>query len=483
MPDKVPIHQSEEDLYLPDEPEVSATRQIVDSKAKRLEEWRGFFVHLFDFRSDKVNDLDTIESIRQDVDFRGTKLWVLICAILVASLGLNINSTAVIIGAMCISPLMGPIIGFGTALGIYDFELLKRSLRNLGMTTLFSILSATIYFLLSPIKIPASELLARTYPTVYDVLIALFGGAAGMIAISTKSKGQVLPGVAIATALMPPLCTVGFGIANGQWTYVAGALYLFLINSVFIAFATYVVVRVLRLPKKGFLDPNRGKKVRRMIVVITVCTVLPSIYLSVQLVQDTVLNRRIDLFVKEAFKFSETAVVRNELTIKDGKRNLSVLLIGEPLRQHTIDSVSALMPKYGISGVTLSIRQGILGEEADMGELRSVLLKDLYENSEAIIAHQSRQIDSLKSRLATFDRYNELQDEMLREMKVLFPNVRNAFFSSMASLAQGRDSVIQVVVQPTKPGAIGRKDQERLKGWIATRTASKEARIIIDNPK
>ena len=190
-----------------------ATTKSVSAKVEEPEEniwwmsaWR-WLRRLLDFRDDKAGDVATIESLKGDVEFRGTKLWILICAILVASIGLNVNSTAVIIGAMLISPLMGPIIGFGLGFGIADLDLVRKSLRNLALTTLFSITTATIYFLLTPLDQPGSELLGRTEPSLYDVLIAFFGGAAGLIAGSSKSKGQVLPGVAIATALMPPLCT------------------------------------------------------------------------------------------------------------------------------------------------------------------------------------------------------------------------------------------------------------------------------------
>ena len=185
-----------------------------------------FFVRNFDVRQDKEDELDTIESIKKGVEFKGTNLWVLIFATFVASLGLNTNSTAVIIGAMLISPLMGPIMGFGLGLGISDFELIKRSFRNFATATIFSVITSTLYFLISPISEAQSELLARTQPTVYDVLIAFFGGLAGIVASSTKSKGNVIPGVAIATALMPPLCTAGFGLASGNLYYFFGAFYL-----------------------------------------------------------------------------------------------------------------------------------------------------------------------------------------------------------------------------------------------------------------
>ena len=207
------------------------------------------FVRMVDGRQEKENEMETIESIQKGVEVKGTNLWVLIFAIFVASLGLNTNSTAVIIGAMLISPLMGPIMGFGLGLGISDFELIKRAFRNFATATIFSVITSTLFFLISPISEAQSELLARTQPTVYDVLIAFFGGLAGIVASSTKSKGNVIPGVAIATALMPPLCTAGFGLASGNLYYFFGAFYLYFINTVFISLATFLVVRLLKYPK------------------------------------------------------------------------------------------------------------------------------------------------------------------------------------------------------------------------------------------
>ncbi|MFW9613757.1 MAG: TIGR00341 family protein, partial [Macellibacteroides fermentans] len=224
-----------------------------------------FFVRNFDVRQDKEDELETIDTISKGIEFKGTNLWVLIFATFIASLGLNTNSTAVIIGAMLISPLMGPIMGFGVGLGISDFDMIKRSFRNFATATIFSVITSSIYFMISPISEAQSELLARTQPTVYDVLIAFFGGLAGIIASSTKSKGNVIPGVAIATALMPPLCTAGYGIATGNLYYFFGAFYLFFINTVFISVATYLVVRVLKYPKKVFLDKAREKTVHRYV--------------------------------------------------------------------------------------------------------------------------------------------------------------------------------------------------------------------------
>ena len=195
---------------------------------------RQFLGHYLDQSQDRESEQVTVEAIREGIEFKGSTIWILIFAIFIASLGLNTNSTAVIIGAMLISPLMGPIMGIGLGLGINDFELIKKSFRNLAVATIFSVLTSTLYFLISPLNEARSELLARTSPTIYDVLIALFGGLAGIVAMATKQKGNVIPGVAIATALMPPLCTAGFGLANGNMHYFFGAFYLFFINSVFI---------------------------------------------------------------------------------------------------------------------------------------------------------------------------------------------------------------------------------------------------------
>ena len=238
---------------------------------------RKFFNEYLDLNRSKEDEQLTVDAIRSGVEFKGTNLWVLIFATFIASLGLNVNSTAVIIGAMLISPLMGPIMGVGLSIGLNDFELMKRSLKSYLVATLFSVTTATIYFAFTPLDEVQSELLARTSPTIYDVFIALVGGLAGIVALATKEKGNVIPGVAIATALMPPLCTAGFGIATGNLLYFLGAFYLYFINSVFISLATYIGVRVMHFQRKQFVDKAREKLVKRYIIWITIGTMCPAI--------------------------------------------------------------------------------------------------------------------------------------------------------------------------------------------------------------
>lgn len=232
-------------------------------------------------------DVATAElRIRENIPFRGPNVLILACAIVIASVGLNVNSIPVIIGAMLVSPLMGPIIGFGLSLGTNNTQLLLQSLKNLGIMVSISILASSIYFAISPLRMAnPSELLARTQPTIYDVLIAFFGGAAGIIETARKQQGTVISGVAIATALMPPLCTIGFGIALFNWRYALGAFYLFCINSIFIALATFFGVKYLHFPLSHYDDPRKERRVRWIIAIVILLVLIPSILTAISVIR------------------------------------------------------------------------------------------------------------------------------------------------------------------------------------------------------
>ena len=278
-----------------------------------------------------VPQADAEADIRDGVSFRGTNMIILVLAILIASLGLNTNSTAVIIGAMLISPLMGPIIGVGLGVGIHDFDLIKRALRNLVMAAGFSVLASTLYFLISPVNEGHSELLARTSPTIYDVLIGFVGGGAGIVAIGSKSKGNVIPGVAIATALMPPLCTAGYGLATWQLNYFFGAAYLFLINSIYIAFATFIGVKLLGYKGVSVVDDQRARKVRRIVYVLAALTMLPSIWLTYNMLRESKFAMQAGEFVNRECRFPDTQVLSDRAYTENGQRIISITLIGRTL--------------------------------------------------------------------------------------------------------------------------------------------------------
>ncbi len=460
----------------------TASNQQLDENIWWLNAWR-WLRRLLDFRDDKAGDVATIESLKADVEFRGTKLWILICAILVASIGLNVNSTAVIIGAMLISPLMGPIIGFGLGFGIADLDLVRKSLRNLGLTTLFSILTATIYFLLTPLDQPGSEILGRTEPSLYDVLIAFFGGAAGLIAGSSKSKGQVLPGVAIATALMPPLCTAGFGIATGNWPFFFGAIYLYIINSVFIAFATFVMVRIMRFPMKSVVSSDMRKRSYRWITVIAVCTLIPSIYLSIRLVRDSYQEQRAKQFVADHFAPPEHQVIRQSFVRADGDKQpyIDLVLIGKPLSAQTIDSIATLLPNYGLSNFDLQVHQGIDNEApTDYEQLGGVLLRDLYERSERTASEQRAEIDSLRRTLLRYDYYKSLTHDVSDEARAVFTDISKVRLMPSMEFIQGQDSVLHILVT-TPSHRLAPAERKKLEQWLQKRTKADDLELILTN--
>lgn len=446
-----------------------------------LQQIKFFLSRHFDLRQEKEDEEETIESLKKGVEFRGTNLWVLIFAIFLASLGLNTNSTAVIIGAMLISPLMGPIMGFGLGLGITDFDLVKRSLRSYLTATLFSVVTATIYFLISPISEAQSELLARTSPTIYDVLIAFFGGLAGIVAGSTKSKGNVIPGVAIATALMPPLCTAGFGLATGNLSYFLGAFYLYFINTVFISLSTYIVVRVLKYPNKEFLDKKSAMVVRRYMMIIVTCTIIPSLYLTYRVLRNTVFDEQVRSFVNKELDFPNTQVLSRTVAVDTaGRKALNVVLLGDEVPDMMIETARARMRDYGLGGIGLNIQQGF-GSDVDINELKSVLMKDLYKNNEELVRAQAAQIDSLKHTVDRYRRASHLALSLTPELRVLYPQVERLACTPtiIANTVQDKPDTVLLVYVKVK-NALTPDEQRKLSQWMAARTEEKNIKLIID---
>lgn len=379
----------------------------------------------FDLNGYLIPQSEAETAIREGVSFRGINIIILIVAIFIASLGLNVNSTAVIIGAMLISPLMGPIIGIGLAVGIHDFDLIKRSFRNLMMATLFSVATSCVYFLISPVNEGHSELLARTSPTIYDVFIGFFGGAAGILAIGSKIKGNVIPGVAIATALMPPLCTVGYGIATWQLNYFLGALYLFFINSVFIACATTMGVKLMKYHPKDFTNPQRAHKVRNVVYTIAFLTMLPACYLTVNMYKENMFMSNCDRFVDQQCNFDGTQVLSHKEVMKNGRKSLTVSLVGRILPQDSLLlALTDKMNDYHIAGTKLRIIQGDNSSGFDVTQATSSMLRDMYQVTQSTITRQQEIIDSLRASTALMARNDTMSATISPEIKILFPNVK-----------------------------------------------------------
>lgn len=440
-----------------------------------------FLNEYLDLRKDKDNELATVESIRKGVEFKGANLWILIFAIFMASLGLNVNSTAVIIGAMLISPLMGPIMGVGLSVGLNDFELMKRSLKSFFITTLFSVTTATVFFLISPVAEGQSELLARTSPTIYDVFIALMGGLAGVTALSTKEKGNVIPGVAIATALMPPLCTAGYGLATGNLIYFLGAFYLYFINSVFISLATFLGVRVMHFKRKEFVDKRREKTVRKYIVFIAVLTMCPAVYLTVGIIQDTFYRGAVNKFVTEQLAFENTQVLDKKIICEGDERELRVVLIGQEVPEASIAIARSKMKDYKLKDTKLVIMQGMNNESLDISSIRAMVMEDFYKNSEQRLVEQKQKIDALEKELERYQSFNNLGKEIIPELKVLYPSVKSVAISYAVETGVDSlrtDTVTFAVLKFGKNPSTA--EEKKITNWLKARTGAKKLRLITE---
>ncbi|MBO4645308.1 MAG: DUF389 domain-containing protein [Bacteroidales bacterium] len=339
----------------------------------------------------------TILSIKKSVGFSGINIWVLFFAIIIASVGLNVNSTAVIIGAMLISPLMGPINGVGLAIGTFDMELLRRSARNLLVMVSISLFASTLYFLLSPLGDAQSELLARTRPTIFDVMIAFFGGLAGIVAASRKDTPfTVISGVAIATALMPPLCTAGFGLATLQFKYFAGAFYLFFINSFFISLGTFIIVRYLHFPIHKFMDPKRERLTKRGIAVLAVLVIIPSLISAISVVRETVFNSQASKFVKDIVEsrfLKDVQLVNYEKEFDRKSPTLTLSVVGSEIPPATVDSIRMVMAKeYGLNTTQLKIKQ--TGVVID-GDMQAGVLQNMLAEQKREIEEKDKEIAAL----------------------------------------------------------------------------------------
>ncbi len=450
-------------------------------KLPDLKEWKNSLAGYFDLSADLLPQEEAETVIREGVSFRGTNILILIIAIFIASLGLNTNSTAVIIGAMLISPLMGPIIGIGLAVGIQDFDLMKRSFRNLMAAAFFSIITSCIYFLISPVNEGHSELLARTSPTIYDVFIGFFGGAAGILAIGSKVKGNVIPGVAIATALMPPLCTVGYGLATFQMTYFFGALFLFFINSVFIALATTVGVKLMKYHVKDFSNPQRAKRVRNLVYSIAILTMIPAGYLTWRMFQQSAFNVNCERFVDQQFNFDGTQVLHSSAVMKGNHKTLTVSLIGKVLPQDSLVlALTDKLPDYNLGGTRLKIIQGDTPDNMfDATQATSTMLRDMYQVTQNTINIQRETIDSLRAVYADICRNDTMGATISPELKVLFPEVADiAITRAIVSNVNTRclDTLNIALVHYSKP--MNKGQGEKFLKYLEARLATKSIKIV-----
>lgn len=431
---------------------------------------KNFLQYRFSLHYDNAEEQDTIESVKSNVEFKGANLWTLIFAIFIASIGLNVNSTAVIIGAMLISPLMGPIMGVGFGIGINDFELVKKAARNLVIATIISVATSTLYFYITPLHDASSELLARTSPSIWDVFIAGFGGLSGIIAATRKEKSNTIPGVAIATALMPPLCTAGYGLASGNLYFFLGAMYLYFINSIFICVATYLIVRYLKFHKKEFEDKAYQKKVRRYILIIVIATTTPSVYLAYRIVDRSIFENNARAFIDKEMKYDNTQVITRKYKYSGKGNEIDLLLLGQELNPQQVDSLKQKMGNYKLVNTKLTIRQGLNAKnELDFSQIKASILEAVYQQDSAV---------TKKSSIQTIDM--NLPD-LSNELRSLYPNLVNYSVNTVEARyldTNKRDTLTLAILKFNTNIPVA--ERQRLQRWLKSRLQSDSLRVIID---
>jgi uncharacterized hydrophobic protein (TIGR00271 family) len=421
------------------------------------------FIDLNSGEEDKKKVLDNVKS---NISFKGSNLWILACAIVIASVGLNVNSTAVIIGAMLISPLMGPIIAAGFGLGTFDFELLKKALKSLLIATVVSLTVSTIYFYLSPFKDIQSELLSRTAPNIYDILIAFFGGLVGVIAITRVEKGNPIPGVAIATALMPPLCTAGYGLALGNYKYFLGAMFLYTINCVFICIATFFIVKYLKYPAKKQIDKRRDKQVKYTITLLILALMLPSIYFAYKLVDEKKYNKKINTFITNEFSNKGYTILYKKITFNTNPKKLELGFLNKRFSDEELKKLNQRLNRSIISNTRLQIIQDTLDFKKYVSD--EINFEKLGMNE------RNLKIATLENKLLS-NQYDT--KSLLAEVIIIFPEIENISIANH-SFNTSTDSLktVPVLIYQSKKN-ISNDTKVKLKLWLQQRLSKGKIEI------
>lgn len=419
--------------------------------------------------------MDDYATVHQEIDkgaaFRGTNMWILACAIMVASVGLNMNSTAVIIGAMLISPLMGPINGIGYSIAIYDFALLRKSLKNFGFAVLAGLLVSGLYFFISPLSSAHSELLARTSPSIYDVLIAFFGGLAGIIAVSSRIKGTVIPGVAIATALMPPLCTAGYGLGTLQPSFFFGALYLFTINTVFIALAALLISRILKFPIQEDVTPKKAKIIRHYIYIIIAVTLIPSIYFGYLLAQRERFIESSKKYINNVRIFEGSYLLDSEVDPR--KKIINLTYGGLALDEEAKRVIQQKASDFGIKA-KIEISQGFAYQmpEQETDDRTKLLLR---------INALEAELNKSKTRLDSINKRPMLARDLLDELKILNQNIASCALADTYVIESDTSSrKITVVMIGYLGEKLSQDEEDKLRLWLEVRLKTSELLVFFN---
>lgn len=442
-----------------------------------------FFKELFDI-SGETDKSATIDDIKAGIDMKGQNAWILIFSILIASTGLNVSSTAVVIGAMLISPLMGPILGIGLALGINDISLLNKSFKNFLVMVILSVLTSFLFFSIPLFQNETSEILARTSPTVLDVIIALSGGLALIVAFSRTNKSiNTIAGVAIATALMPPLCTAGFGLATGNWAYFGGALFLFTINTIFIASATFTIVKFLRFPMKEYANATKRKMISRTVYTVVALVIIPSVYMFYKLYEKSDFKQKVETTLLEVEKEKGIGIFDIRTNLPEKKVTFAVL--GKSLLESDIQHIEEKIKALGYDAIHLVIIQ----DEQNVNNINRIKqIEESYLSTQQLLALKDNQIAEKEKKIMKFERDAALQENMpfqdlIAEMKAFEPNLEKVTYEKQFVSNFKTTDTLRLIKMKFN-SKIDNKDkvksQERMKNWLQVRIKNDSLQVAFD---
>ena len=429
--------------------------------------------------SDEIDYENASTSIRKNIAFKGTNVFILACAIIIASVGLNVNSIPVIIGAMLISPVMGPILGFGLGLGTEDNHLVRDSLKNFGVMVAISIIASSLFFLLSPLSLAnPSELLARTNPTIYDVLIALFGGLAGIIETSRKDKGSVITGVAIATALMPPLCTVGYGISIWKGSVIFGALYLFTINSIFIALATFAAVKYFRFPVVEASGETHTHLPKAAVYIILTIVLVPSIITAINTIKENNFNIHAEKVVAENKNLGKCFIYDHKATYSRKAPKLELFLAGETLTDESKKQLYTSAEEYGITRSQIVFHEDATSMRQEFSEVE--IVKGIYEHTDRQIKSLNDSIAKLTAELSDYQSKEIPVESISKELFAQYPDITEVSLTSGSTVHSSDNTAAeQIIAFITTSNPLNEDVLDRIERWLKVRL--KNENIIVIN--
>ena len=430
-----------------------------------------FLKDILDIRED-TNHEATIEEVTSGISIKGQGAWVLIFSILIASAGLNTSSTAVVIGAMLISPLMGPIIGIGLSLGINDVDLMRKAVKNFGIMVVLAIFTSFLFFSIPMFQEETKELIARTFPDVRDVIIAFAGGSALFVALSRKNKQiNTIAGVAIATALMPPLCTAGYGLATQKWNFFGGAMYLFTINTIFIALSTFIIVKSLQFPMKEYLNSSHRKRISQLVYLVAFLILLPSIYMFYGLYKKSDFEQKVNSIITN-FNLDKDVVVLNQ-KINYQTKTISFATVGKSVSKENVEEWRAKLEKQGYPDVIFEITQSVENLETQnmLEKLESTYFttQQILNKKEELLIKQEKEIIELQKQLYLSEKSKIPFDQIAKEIKINYNDVSEVAYSKLLKTNFTQIDTIPLIYLKWKPNVNQNQillQEQKIQKWL-----------------